>query len=286
MKFFLGLLLLVSEAQGVQFWEGIVSYDPPFNMYTNESPWLVTFHTPGTSAGSNGVAEVTFSLTPIHPSAPLTIHSLKKFFDSQSSLGGNYYTTDLIKVGGREAVLCIAKINTTPQGPSKWQSTVTFFWEQMPAGQHNVICTINMSAESRETLGLLTNSLKTVKVLKMEEVPKSKTNKPQMAAPTIVGRWKRPFETRTGATIVEFRKDGSFNYKTTSIAYKGEALLWTGTYSIVDSNHVYVELVQGSLTNGPVVKMPVTLSYSLSREGLQLQRLDFGEDMPTYTRMR
>jgi hypothetical protein len=241
MKFFLGLLLLASEAQGVQFWGGTLSYDPPFSMVTNESPWLVTFSTLGLSVGSNGVAEVRFSLAPIHPPAPTTIASLKRFFDSQSSLGGNYYSTDIIKVGGKEAVMCTVKTNTTPHGPSKWQCTVTFFWEQTPAGQNSLICTINMAAESRDTLGLLTNSLKTVKLVKTEEVVKSEANKPQMVASNpLLGKWyidpsSADFEGDHSAIRgVEFQTGGRF------VTF-GYNFTIHGAYTLETTNRVRLE---------------------------------------------
>ena len=103
---------------------------------------------------------------------------------------------------------------------------------------------------------------------------------------TIVGVWRHPYETATAAHIVEFRKDGSFDFKATSIGFKGEAILWKGTYSIVDSNHIDLKMTQGGWTNPPPGSTwPVTLSYSLSRQGLQLQRIDSG-DMEKYSRIR
>jgi len=103
---------------------------------------------------------------------------------------------------------------------------------------------------------------------------------------TIAGEWGHPFETGTGAEFVEFRKDGSFYFKTTSIAYKGEALLWSGTYTIVDSNHILLELTPGGLTNKPATTTPITVSYSLSKDGLELQSFSREGELPKYSRVR
>ena len=49
--------------------------------------------------------------------------------------------------------------------PIKWRGSVCFFWEVKPVWQNSTICSITITAETRETFNLLTSSLKTVKVL-------------------------------------------------------------------------------------------------------------------------
>jgi hypothetical protein len=252
MKFLLSLLLLAFEAQGAQFWDGAISYDPPFRMYTNAQPSRVgspegnwTFYTTGMSAGTNGVAEVSFSLGSVEdlglpqPAQPLTtIAGLKNSFDSLISSSGKYYSTATIELGGMEALMCTAITNNIPHGLLKWYCTVSFFWEQNPVWQKSRICTITMTAQKRETLGLLTNSLKTVKVIK------GKANNPQgERSNPLLGKWYIDASSgefapagggQSGARGIEFKEAGQF------VTF-GYNFTIRGLYSPIDSNRVRLE---------------------------------------------
>jgi hypothetical protein len=182
MRILILIVLLAFQAKGEQVWNGALAYDPPFKMFTNSQPsteaspeevW--TFYTTGMSAGTNGVAEVTFSLTsaetagPPLPTQPLrSVADLKRFLNAM--LGGDsrgqYYSVTNIELDGREALMCTTTTNWIPQGPSKWLCSVGFFWEQNAVWQKSTICAITITAERRETLRVLVNSLKTVKLRK------------------------------------------------------------------------------------------------------------------------
>lgn len=174
-------LLIVSPARGEQFWNGAVSYDPPFRMQTNSRPNHVglpledwEFYTWGSSSGTNGPAKISFHVeqlvTPSDPDSPVepirTILDLKRLIDSKlkDDPRGIYYSTKIIQFAGRTALGCETSTNQVAQGPSQWLYSVCFFWEQDPNWQKTTVCDIELTAESRETLKILRSSLGSVKV--------------------------------------------------------------------------------------------------------------------------
>jgi hypothetical protein len=101
---------------------------------------------------------------------------------------------------------------------------------------------------------------------------------------TIVGAWRHSFD--TGAETFEFLKNGSFYIKSASPAFKGEIVIFKGSYTVVDSNHIHIDFAPGALTNKPPLTTPGTLLYSLSGDELELQRLTMAGDLEKYRRVR
>jgi hypothetical protein len=102
-------------------------------------------------------------------------------------------------------------------------------------------------------------------------------------ADTLIGSWR--CETITNATV-EFLRDGSFHLNAVDRAVGREIVVpMTGTYRIVDTNHIILHLTPAS-SIAPSNTIPFTLSYSLSGDELQLQTLDVNWGARTYHRVK
>jgi hypothetical protein len=95
-----------------------------------------------------------------------TIADLKHFFDSKmrTETSGTNYSLNLVQLDGREALSYQARTIQASGMKSKWFCSICFFWEQNPDWEKSIVCTILVDAETRETLNLLKNSLRSVKV--------------------------------------------------------------------------------------------------------------------------
>jgi hypothetical protein len=169
---FLGTL----KAKGDEFWNGAVSYSPPFRMSTNSQLEAGGDSLQGWEFRSwDGNSKVVFSVgslsTPNDPEGPShpirTILDLKEFLDSRHKVhprGSNTYSTKLIKLAGREAVSCAVSADNKSYDSEKWFYSVCFFWEQRSAWQKTTICDVIVTANNEQTLGILTNSLNTIRI--------------------------------------------------------------------------------------------------------------------------
>ena len=172
-------LPMLFKASGVEFWKGAISYEPPFKMFTNSEPnaagiaaddWM--FYTMGSD--TNGVAEVTFHLESLQKHlgsdkparAVRTLTDLKQFVSSKlrEESQGQFYSVGAFNLGGREAIVCTSTTNRVPPGPSQWHCGIVFFWNQNPDWEKSTICAIAVTSQKLKTLGLLTNSLRTISI--------------------------------------------------------------------------------------------------------------------------
>lgn len=171
-----------ASPQAEPFWKGALSYEPPFKMSSYLHPadagaavgdWELFSTAAG--AGTNGPAQVVFHLGTVaefigtdRPANALeTVADLKAFMDAElkASPSGSKPLISRVNIGGREALMSIASTNQVPGEPIKWRGSVCFFWKVKPVWQNSTVCSIAMTAETRETFNLLTNSLKTIKLL-------------------------------------------------------------------------------------------------------------------------
>lgn len=172
----------VWRVSGVDFWDGTVSYFPPLQMSTNSPPNGVDSVTNEkefsfrAETSATGRAEVAFHISPIvemkkvtETNRPLplrTVSDLKRNLDSQlqgDPRATNVFTS-IIKLDGRDALICAPRTNPNPGTPSVWFCSISFFWKQSAVWEESTVCSIVVSAEKQETFVALTNSLKSVKV--------------------------------------------------------------------------------------------------------------------------
>jgi hypothetical protein len=102
-------------------------------------------------------------------------------------------------------------------------------------------------------------------------------------ADSLVGKWR--CETLTNATV-EFLKDGSFHL--TAVDHAGGREIFvpmSGSYRIVDTNHIILRIVPAASV-APSNSVPITLSYALSGDELQLQTIDVQWGARTYRRTK
>ena len=176
--FFLTFLSL-SQARSTEFWNEDVSYSPPFKMFTNSTPGNAArttedweFYT--MASDTNGIARVVFHIETIAkfiepeiPAKPVkTISDLKGLVDAglKTEARGTNYSTSIIEINGRQALSSRTRTNNIQGGPSgEWLHAVCFFWDQNTDWQKTTVCTVVLTAEKRETLNILENSLKTIK---------------------------------------------------------------------------------------------------------------------------
>ncbi len=88
-----------------------------------------------------------------------------------------------------------------------------------------------------------------------------------------MGEWRS--EAQGARLTVEFRRDGQFAVKATVPASTNEAMItFKGTYSVVSSNKVTLNLAVGTDTN----TLPLIVHYALSGDELQLQQFGSPEE--------
>jgi hypothetical protein len=172
------VLLSVFSVSGEQFWDGAISYQPPFPMFTNSRPSTVPataqdweFYT--MASNTNGIAEIAFHLESVgsflgadKPSTPITnVSDLKRFLESSpaSALATNF-SSSIIEIDGRQALIPVARTNWIEGRQVDWFGGAYFFWESNADWQKSTLCAIKIAAVRRETLYALTNSLRTIKI--------------------------------------------------------------------------------------------------------------------------
>jgi hypothetical protein len=175
------LLCALLKAQAAEFWNGAVHYDPPIVMFSNPilnsvghtNGWEFSLGDP--SARTNGHGKVEFRLEDMktfvakEPVKPIrTIAQLRAFSEDKLRTIGqaSYYFGDLVKLNGSEALIYMSRTNNVPDArrPQSWSCSVCLFWELNESWQKITLLEIMINAEKRETLALLTNSLKTLKL--------------------------------------------------------------------------------------------------------------------------
>jgi len=175
------LFCALLKAQAAEFWNGAVHYDPPLAMFSNPilnsvghtNGW--EFSVGGLSTETHGQAKVEFRLEDMatfvgkEPVKPIrTIAHVRAFSDDKLRTIGqaSYYSGDLVKLDGREALIYTSRTNHVPDArrPQDWSCSVCLFWEPSTSWQKSTLLEIMINAEKRETLTLLTNSLKTLRV--------------------------------------------------------------------------------------------------------------------------
>jgi hypothetical protein len=172
------VLLSVFSVSGEQFWDGAVSYQPPFPMLTNSKPLTVgailpdwEFYT--MASNTNGPVQIAFHLDSIDsflgadkPVTPITnVSDLKRFLESDpaSKLATNL-SSSIIEIDGRQALIAVARTNWIEGRQVDWFGGAYFFWESNADWQKSTLCAIRIAVERREALYALTNSLRTIKI--------------------------------------------------------------------------------------------------------------------------
>lgn len=168
--------------QNEPFWKVAISYQSPFEMHsylneTNTAPfpgdWELSVR--AVHARTNADAKVVFHLgavadfvQPEKPKNPIvTIADLKHFVDSQlqSEPRGSNAIISITKIDNRDALMCNSTINPNRQGPPELECRVCFFWQTNAVWEKSTLCSITLTAQKKDTLDLLKDSLKSVKVL-------------------------------------------------------------------------------------------------------------------------
>ena len=164
------------KLRGDEFWNGAVSYTPPFRMLTNSQPEMRpdSLHRWGFCSW-DGNAKVIFSVEslstlndmegPTH--AIRTLLDLKEFLDAKHKAdprGPNAYSTQIIKLADGEALGCSVIPDKRSYDSDKWFYSVCFFWEQNPVWQKTTICEVIVTANKEQTLAVLTNSLNSIRI--------------------------------------------------------------------------------------------------------------------------
>lgn len=170
--------------QDEPFWKGAISYTPPFEMHshlnrTNSAPfpgdWEVIAI--GDKAGINRDAKVVFHLGTVAeviqpenlPKPILRVADLKDFMDShlKTAPDGSNVLTSISRIDGRDALMGVSTVPQKGEYASgwQWQCAISFFWQTNAVWQKSVLCSITLTAQSKETLDLLKDSLQSVKVL-------------------------------------------------------------------------------------------------------------------------
>jgi len=160
------------------FWIRAVSYKPPFEMYssfepTNNVPFPGDWELGATGANRN--AKVVFHLGKIEeiiqPESPpkpiLTVSALKDFMDShlKSAPDASNVLTSVIRIDDRDALMGISTIPHKGVDAPEWQCAVSFFWQTSAVWQNSILCSITLTAQKKDTLDILKDSLKSVKLL-------------------------------------------------------------------------------------------------------------------------
>jgi hypothetical protein len=173
------------------FWKSAVQYQPPFKMHSRLEPpradtpvgdWALDSWD---DAGTNAHASVIFHLEtlgnllgPETPTkAPQTISDLKSLVEAKFPPNAGV-SNSLIKIDDMQALMSLSPKNEDANGLPKWRLMVCLFLERQPDWQKSRICFITMTAERRETLDLLINSLQNLKLLikKQEKIGGAATN--------------------------------------------------------------------------------------------------------------
>jgi hypothetical protein len=173
-----------ASQQTEPFWKRAVSYQAPFKMRSRLHPATIgaltgdwELYSWGEDAGTNAHAQIVFHLgtaaefigTDKTAKALETAADLKSFVDSNAGPDpGGRVLTSIIRIDGREALMSLSRRNRVHGGKTEWRCAACFFWKVHPVWQDSTICSITMTAETRETLSLLTNSLRTVKLVAEE----------------------------------------------------------------------------------------------------------------------
>ena len=182
---FAAFLVLVSlQAFGDTFWDGTVSYTPPFPITGREesgnSGMPVTGWTYQSKDEAAGFVQITFQIMsmpmifeePNEPPAEIaTIADLKKYLDSiqpRKTTELNVKTA-LVKIGGRDAVCARGQLSTG-EGPDLSFYRVFALWERNPQWLNSSLFCVTVFAQKKETADKLVESLNTVKIQKKEPV--------------------------------------------------------------------------------------------------------------------
>jgi hypothetical protein len=180
LRFLLAFILLsVSSVSGEQFWDGAISYQPPFPMFTNSRPLTVETILPDwefytTPSHTNRTPEIVFHVGSLDsflegdkPATPITnVSDLKRFLESSlaSDPLATNFSSSIIEIGGRQALIAVGRTNWIEGRQVDWFGGAYFFWESNAAWQKSTLCAIKIAAVRRETLYALTNSLTTIKI--------------------------------------------------------------------------------------------------------------------------
>jgi len=173
------VLLSVFSVSGEQFWDGAISYQPPFPMLANSKPLTVgailpdwEFYT--TPSPTNGTPQIVFHVGSVDsicgddkPATPITnMLDLKRFLEStlaSDPLATNF-SSSIIEIDGRQALIAVARTNWIEGRQFDWFGGAYFFWESNADWQKSTLCVIKIAVVRRETLYALTNSLRTIKI--------------------------------------------------------------------------------------------------------------------------